>query len=142
MDDESSESLSDTEETLTLLDPPPTATFQSLDSAKEYSKQFALKHGYVLTVISKKKNGTTYLGCKHANHYKLAADDEDKIEKRKRQTSCLDCQFQIKISLKDGLWVTQWNNKTHNHEAPDSMCKYHEARVRKEEETAKLQRKM
>jgi hypothetical protein len=110
----------------TLMEPPPESTYPDREALVSSVRQFALDHGYVLTIRRSTANKNVVLGCDLGRKYHDRIYAPDGSKRRKTSTRQIGCPFQLYGARRsDGTWDLKVRNPQHTHEANDLIAHPH-----------------
>ncbi|KAK2961160.1 putative MULE transposase domain protein [Blattamonas nauphoetae] len=108
--------------------PPPDTEYTTMDTAIKETKNFAIQHGYVLSVTGGENEQKKILQCRHAPHRKSMQRSET-AEQQQRKSMSGTCPFKVYVrKTKEGTFRTHWNGQHHDHPKPTTMAMYHQCR--------------
>jgi hypothetical protein len=111
------------------MESPEPQSFPSRPELEEYTKAFALAHGYVAVVSRSKVDRSVHLVCDRSGAYRDRVQAPEGSSRRNTATRKTDCPFRLLgIKQKDDTWQLKVQNPLHNHEADDDLIGHSGAR--------------
>ena len=108
------------------MEPPPESTYPDREALVSSVRQFALDHGYVVTIRRSTADKNVVLACDLGRKYQDRIDAPDGSKRRKTSTRQVGCPFQVYGARRsDGTWELKVRNPQHTHEANDLIAHPH-----------------
>ncbi|GAO49238.1 hypothetical protein G7K_3392-t1 [Saitoella complicata NRRL Y-17804] len=99
------------------MDPPPDASFPTLEELKNYAQAWAKPRGYAIST-ERSKPGKVWLKCTRGGEYRNRHNLDRTSRQRKSNHKAQGCPFKLvgKLSGITGDWELSTKNGEHNHE--------------------------
>ena len=105
------------------MEPPPESTYPDREALLSSVRQFALNHGYVVTIQRSVANRNVLLGCDLSGEYHDRIDAPEGSKRRKTSTRRVGCPFRLYGSRRvDGTWELKVKNPLYTHEANELIA--------------------
>ncbi|KAH9621882.1 hypothetical protein KSS87_019469 [Heliosperma pusillum] len=120
-----------------MMLPPPPRTFNDREELIAYVRDFAVNHGYVVTIKNSKRESDVTLACDRGGTTRKRSIGEPK-RKRKVPSRLINCPFEVVGRKDDDVWVLKIKNGNHNHEPLNDISEHPYSRRFNEDEMRQI----
>ncbi|XP_074308560.1 methylmalonate-semialdehyde dehydrogenase [acylating], mitochondrial-like isoform X1 [Silene latifolia] len=120
-----------------MMLPPPPRKFNDREELIAYVRDFAVNHGYVVTIKNSKRESDVTLSCDRGGTTRKRNIGEPK-RKRKVPSRLINCPFEVVGRKDDDVWVLRIKNGNHNHEPLKDMSEHPYSRRFSEDEMRQI----